>query len=163
MATSLEKECRDLELFHKKLRDSDWQRSSPPTNEYNCIAFALGINNQRWQPEPEFGDHWPEGIPTTNSVESWIALFEKYGYVRCGDGNFEEGYAKIVIYADDEYPNHVAKLKSSGVWHSKMGNLADIHHPLDALSYGHRKFFLRQKLPGKKPSKKAQRLGRRTK
>ncbi len=157
MDTLSEGEKLELQLLHKNLRNASWEKRSNRTPEYNCIAFVLGIQNQRWQPEPLHGDYWPEGIPQSNTDDAWIALFERFKFVRCSDGNFEDGYEKIVIYADDESPTHVAKLISRGIWHSKMGNLADIIHPIDALNYGEPRFFLKRSLPAKRPSRAAQR------
>lgn len=153
-------ERQDLELRHHGLRTVHWEIKSKRTLDYNCISFALGIEDRRWTPEPQIGDCWPDDIPQKNTTEAWLALFEKFSFVRCNDENFEVGYEKIAIYIDreDETPSHVAKLKDDGVWHSKMGTLQDITHPLRSLSYGEPMYFLKRKNSSiKRPNRKTQR------
>jgi hypothetical protein len=162
MDTSRDRRRDFIEFRHPGLRDVTWSIESCRTNAYNCIAFALGFTNQRWQPDPRFGDHWPRDIPQEDTEEAWIALFEKFGFIRCADGNFEAEAEKIAIYADSDGATHVAKLVSPGVWHSKMGNEEDVYHPLAALKYGCPKYFFRRpRKPKQPPSRTAQKRAKR--
>ncbi|MGA2232579.1 MAG: hypothetical protein ABSH22_16910 [Tepidisphaeraceae bacterium] len=146
-----------IQSLHPGLRDVSWDIKSSRDIKYNCIAFALGIENQRWQPGPNRGDYWPRGIPQDDTDAAWLAMFQKQGFSRCDNGNHEDGFDKLAIYADVEGPTHVARQVSQGVWHSKMGHLHDIIHPLHALKYGRPKYFLKRSKSGPhRPSKFAQ-------
>src|SRR5579884_3026286 len=128
MGTSQGRLSPTLLVYHPKLLHAVADEISPATKDYNCIAFALGITNQRWQPEPESGDYWPPDVPQEDTLEAWLALFEKYKFIRCNDGNYESGFEKIVIYTHDGQPLHVARLTPLGKWQSKMGHCEDIFH-----------------------------------
>ena len=64
-----------------------------------------------------------------------VDLFLAAGYELCGDGNLEDGYEKIAIYAKDGEPTHAARQLGDGRWTSKLGKYEDIEHDsLDALN-----------------------------
>jgi len=131
---------------------------SPPTDEYNCIAFAVGDRARRWDP---YGHpltsgrkpYWPAGCSRDMSPEAIISVFEREGYEPCKDGALEQGYKKVALYVkvnDGQVEvMHVALLERktrNGWWKSKLGIDADIVHTLEALSqgeYGEPRLFLR--------------------
>jgi hypothetical protein len=69
-----------------KLPADGAEKTSDPTPQYNCIAWAAEKDQHRWwQPiKEESWDHWPEGVPDDYSFESFVILFEKMGYEKCG-------------------------------------------------------------------------------
>ena len=83
---------------------------------------------------------WGEGVPHVDTVEAWIAVFEREGYRVCRSSEPEAGYEKVALFATEEdAPTHVARQLPSGRWTSKLGKLEDIEHDLGDLaesSYG---------------------------
>jgi len=78
-----------------------------------------------------------------------VALFATLGYEDCDGEEFEDGFEKIVIFADaNGTPTHVARQVASGSWTSKLGPLEDIRHSLRGLlggPYGHIVRFMRRR------------------
>jgi hypothetical protein len=66
-------------------------------------------------------------------VPAFVQAFGTVGYVRCKNGNYEEGFEKIAIYASKDakrklVPEHAARQLVDGRWTSKMGLDEDIEH-----------------------------------
>ncbi len=121
---------------------------SPESREYNCIAWAAGINDRHLWPEDEDSE-WPAELPQEESVESFIAYFESLGYQRCDVPAFEQGFEKIVIFADECGPTHASRQLPTGRWASKMGrDGVDIEHDglncIEGDRYGEARLFLRR-------------------
>lgn len=139
----------DLRRLFPGLQSSAYQRTSPPTSDYNCIAWAAGDYRQWWEPDPYNLMYWPEGVPRQASMSAYVAAFAAVGYERCQDGNFEAGIEKVAIYSTKGVPLHAARQLESGLWTSKLGELDDISHSLEALEgqrYGKPTQFLRRKI-----------------
>lgn len=123
------------------------QITSDPTAEYNCIAWAAGVEDEWWSHLP--GYKWP----TTRSplVSSLIRVFETLGYhLDATDlpGSLETGYEKVAIYASGELWTHAAKQLPSGRWASKLGVEEDIRHDsaecLQGTMYGQIHCYMRR-------------------
>ena len=119
--------------------------TSPPTKEYNCIAWAAGDDKRFWWP---LGGYWPPAAPRETSLEAFLKVFSNLGYEKCATGDLEEGYRKVAIYAKDGIPTHAARQLDDGKWTSKLGKEVDVEH--DALmlpvpNYGLPVVFLRRK------------------
>ena len=75
---------------------------------------------------------WPKGVPKKTTVSAFEKAFNTLGYVRCLNGNLEDGYEKIVLYAKIKKrltePTHAARQLKCGRWTSKLGPLEDIEH-----------------------------------
>ena len=100
--------------------------------EYNCIAWAAGDKTQQWWPS-EYG-YWPEGASRETTVEAFMEAYSTLGYIECEDGDYEPGYERIAIFADDaNVPRHAAKQVNPEHWTSECGDMWDISHPLPAL------------------------------
>lgn len=109
---------------------------SEPTNRYNCIAWAYGLDTCRYWPNLYSYD-WPTGISNTETIESFIELFSSIGYDQCENGELEEGYLKIAIYADNNgVPTHAARQLPNGNWTSKCGENIDIEHTIIGMANG---------------------------
>jgi hypothetical protein len=55
--------------------------------------------------------------------------FATLGYTRCDRRDFEFGFQKVAIYANDGGATHMARQRFfSNVWLSKLGDLEDIVH-----------------------------------
>jgi hypothetical protein len=127
--------------------------TSEPDTSYNCIAYACGITNKKYWPtfDPDF--YWPPDLPKTETIETFVRLFENRGYQRVSDGSkgkYKEGFEKVAIYASrGGTPKHAALQKGPNRWASKLGNWYDIEHTIDAVSsgdYGEIVVFLERKL-----------------
>lgn len=136
-----------------------YSRTSSPTIEYNCFAWALGDNTHWWEPDPLGFFYWPPNLPRIFSVQSYVRACELHGFRTCNDGAVEPGFQKIVIYTLSGHFTHAARQLPDGRWTSKLGQGDDIAHLLDAFDgsdYGMPTVFLRraetaQALPGASP------------
>jgi hypothetical protein len=109
---------------------------SEATEKYNCIAWAYGENTRRLWPNL-YSYEWPDGITNTETIDSFKELFSSRGYVECNAGDFEEGYLKIAIYANNlGVPKHAARQLPNGHWTSKCGPYIDIEHTIEGMTNG---------------------------
>ncbi len=137
----------DLTSAFPDLEAHGYQRTSPETSTYNCIAWAAGENWRWWWPHALA--YWPEGVPQEATLDAFCEAYMTLGYEECSDGNLEAGYEKVAIYCLGGKPTHAARQLPDGNWTSKLGMSHDISHPLRALngpSYGEPVAFLRRKL-----------------
>ncbi|MFY9951433.1 MAG: hypothetical protein WAK27_22220 [Candidatus Sulfotelmatobacter sp.] len=131
-----------------------YRDTSDETAAYNCLAWALGINWTRYDPEPKCaGYYWFPGLPRKWDEVTLRLLFEKHNYSVSDNSEVEPGYEKVVFYSDDEgVPQHFARQLPNGKWTSKVGDLNDIEHDsLDCLIspiYGAPGLVLKRKLQG---------------
>lgn len=105
--------------------------TSPPVKEYNCVAWASGINNKRI----DFYRNEMGEIDDDQSCTRYIEHFKTLGYVECENSDFEKGFEKIALYEDRRGDfTHVALQLEETKWTSKLGYLEDIEHlTLEAL------------------------------
>lgn len=108
-----------------RLTADNHRRTSPPTPEYNCIAWSAGDTERWWQP----GLYWPvEVSPDDYGVSVLIRAFQSLGYETCEDGNQELGFEKVALYGSSSFYTHAAKQLPDGRWTSKLGKAEDIEH-----------------------------------
>jgi hypothetical protein len=139
-----------LEVLFPRLHNSSYQITSPPTETYNCIAWAAGDDNRWWWPDQAKLRYWPTGVPRLETIAVFLQAYATLGYIPCQDGTFEMGFEKIALYADDDGPQHAARQLSNGRWTSKLGELEDIEHDLYALEdsdYGTVVAFMKRTIP----------------
>lgn len=133
-----------LEFSHPGFPNSTDEKlkyHSPKTKEYNCIAFALGIQDKWIDPEtqePLIGTkpYWPSLISRDRSLNAFIKLFESYGFQKCEHSAIEEEYLKIAIYIKESKVTHAARQLDTGMWVSKLGMSVDCIHSLPAINNG---------------------------
>lgn len=132
------------------LKETDYQKTSEPSEDYNCIAWALQDNSKRWDPDEMNQWYWPPGVPRAVEMEALRAAFRTEGFEDCDDGSLEDGIEKIALYAtSNEKPTHAARQLENGKWTSKLGDYEDIEHEtLDCLN-GERNWFGRIQCYGK--------------
>jgi hypothetical protein len=141
------------EWFPRLVKDS-YRKTSDATEDYNCIAWAGGDSERKWDPNDTDGRYWRTDLPRDYEVETFVKLFKlEGGYEPCENGEPEEGFEKIAIYVGlDKEVKHAARQQPSGEWTSKCGDLEDIEHALSVLEgggYGWVKKFLKR--PALKP------------
>jgi hypothetical protein len=147
--TSIEK----IEIVHfPALRGGQgYKDTSDPTIDYNCLAWALGINWTRYDPLPHCaGYFWFPGVEREWNEKTIRKIFENHGYAICDSYDLEQGYEKVVFYIDEGgEPQHFARQLENGKWTSKLGELNDIEHDtLESLvcpDYGKPKLVLKRK------------------
>jgi hypothetical protein len=120
--------------------------TSPATSNYNCIAWAVHIQDDWWWP---FGtpmgsskeSFWPRLVPKKITIKAFIKAFETKGFRHIPNRNSspEVGFEKIAIYSLGTKPTHAARQLPDGTWTHKLGSDIDITANLSALegtSYG---------------------------
>lgn len=126
---------RDLEEAFPRLRNTGYIVTSPPTPDYNCIAWATHDTERWWEPDPFGLYYWPEDAPRSISLEAFVAAFSTKGFSLCDSRLAEPGYEKIAIYVDARgQPTHAARQLPTGRWTSKLGKCEDIEHELEGLA-----------------------------
>jgi hypothetical protein len=123
--------------------------ASPPTPTYNCIAWALGIDDRWWWPQ-NADAYWPPACPEEVTIIAFQAAFAVCGFEPCENGRLKNGYEKIALYAKGDLPTHAARQLRSGRWSSKCGQNVDIEHKLRELEgekYGQVVMYFRRPWP----------------
>jgi hypothetical protein len=113
------------------LRPEDYVVTSAEDPDYNCIAHAAGRSDAPWWPVEEGteGVFWPEGVAREETLDCFISAFRIVGYEPCASLGPEDGFEKVVLYADGNgVPSHAARQLPSGAWSSKLGDWEDIEH-----------------------------------
>jgi len=118
-------------------RISSFRVTSPPSRDYNCIAWAAGDTRHWWWPDVDADDDtlfWPPGVPLEETVDAFVAAFATLGYTPCSRDEAEAGFEKAALFARAGVPTHAARQLPSGRWTSKSGLREDIEHDLHAVS-----------------------------
>lgn len=112
-------------------KDPNFRITSDSTPAYNCIGWALGMNDVwvgLYHPTNYAWTWWPESVPCNENRDSLISLFEYFGFSKCADSTIEADYDKVALYADEEGWTHAARVIGDNIFHSKIGTAWDIHH-----------------------------------
>jgi len=148
--------------FPKLEKDILFDITSPQTDEYNCIAWAMGFNDRWVDCWPEVEGHWWPPIEVCDlKPESLVKAFEYVNFVKCKDCDSEDGFEKVALYMLDDGINpetgnhepiwtHASRVLSDKECHSKMGQSFDVHHSngdiFEGSCYGHIYAFMKRKL-----------------
>ncbi|MER8661888.1 hypothetical protein NKH34_12180 [Mesorhizobium sp. M1148] len=135
----------DLLRWFPNLKNEYYNRTSDPTFNYNCFAWAAGISNARWDPAPMFNCWWPPNLERKATKKTIKKLYELAGFNVCKNGDPEVGYEKIAIYFVGDKASHAARLLPDGYWTSKIGDADDISHTLKGLEgtrYGEVRIYM---------------------
>jgi len=97
------------EALWPHLRSEGYAVTSPQTWNYNCIALAAGMESEWWWPDPYGDAAWPRGVSREETLEAFAAAFATLGYTICQNGELEQGYEKVAIYAQNGVPTHAAR------------------------------------------------------
>jgi hypothetical protein len=136
----------------------DWDSASDPSEDYNCMGFAMGpvMGLQRWWSPPNAPDviqnprdYWPENIvDDSEGIDAFIEAAKTRGFERCDDGKWENDVEKIVLLHRDGVFTHASLLISPNLWKSKFGPLSDFPHTLEQISgyteYGDGREFMKR-------------------
>ncbi len=112
-----------------KILAEGYRVTSPKTNQYNCIAWAIEIDSKWFWPDQMGQFYWPSDIPREATLQNFELLYKKYGYEVCDNSLAENGYLKIIVYVDSlGKPTHASRQLLTGKWTSKLGQSQDIEH-----------------------------------
>lgn len=109
-----------------RLTATNHRITSPPSTDYNGIAWSAGDTHHWWQP----GVYWPISVPPDDFGISILELaFAALGFTDCGpNDSLETGFEKVALYGSVEFYTHAAKQLATGKWTSKLGRDVDIEH-----------------------------------
>ncbi len=108
-----------------RLTEQNHRITSPPSLDYNCIAWSAGDTEHWWQP----GVYWP--IATVEGEFGLWTLeqaFLSLGFEDCDDGGLEPDHEKVALYGASLFYTHAARQLPDGKWTSKLGRSEDIEH-----------------------------------
>jgi hypothetical protein len=136
----------------------NWTCASKRTRKYNCFAFAVGDETQRWEP---YGYHWPKGAKKGYALDCLVEACRTEGFELCADGSLLEDREKIAIYTNDQSGFvHAARQEPDGRWKSKLGDEEDIVHEtpesLSSDTYGRPRCFMERARKPKLEEKEAE-------
>ena len=138
----------DIESRFPKLKSTGYKVTSPCDKRYNCFAWAAGVSESWWDPDPIFSySFWPPGVTRAYSIPAYRVAYESLGYKECASLDLEHGFQKVVIFSKGDTPTHAARQLESGLWTSKLGPNVDITHELESLAgdlYGKVAYILKK-------------------
>ncbi len=123
-----------LERFFPNLAGTGYVLTSPADTIYNCIAWAAGVSNDWWWPDPMGVSFWPASVRREETIAAFREAFQSLGYVPSADDSLEPGFEKVALYALAGAPKHAARQLPNGRWTSKLGELEDVEHLLNGLT-----------------------------
>ena len=133
--------------YFPRLASEEFKIVGPHTKRYNCIAFAAGDTNSRWDDDDDFG-YWPESATRSASIDSLKEVFAAIGFEQCAGSGVEPGFEKVALYEQQGQWTHAAKQTPNGTWRSKMGDGPVIEHlnpeSLAGGPYGHPTIYMRK-------------------
>jgi len=117
-------------VFPDLANDVNFKILSECTDEYNCIAWAMGYTDRWVDPYIGAGHWWPMGVDRNAKPETLVAAFQAEGFEISDDCNIEEGYSKVVLYKKRgvEEWTHAARIVTSDIEYSKFGRAWDGQH-----------------------------------
>lgn len=123
-------------VFPDLANDVNFKILSECTDEYNCIAWAMGYTDRWVDPYIGAGHWWPMGVARNDKPETLIAAFKAEGFEMSEDIYPEEGYSKVVLYKKmgAEEWTHAARIVTIDIEYSKFGRAWDGLHSHDVLS-----------------------------
>ncbi len=77
-----------------RLRNEPFQVKSCRTVKYNCIAYAMGDEENVCWPGVKY---LPGRVPKDDSLPAFIGAFANLGYECCNEGGVEPGFEKVVL------------------------------------------------------------------
>ena len=138
---SLTNRLRLIAVFPQLDKDPHFEILSPENPNYNCIAWAMGLDDRRMDPTaigPQYD--WPKNLPIlcpdALHPDNLIKAFMAKGFVITQDFQYEEGCEKVFLYKHPKQQIflHASKLIANGVEYSKFGESFDGTHSSGSLT-----------------------------
>src|SRR3989338_4893773 len=128
-----------LEQIFPNLASAGYKITSPATEEYNCIAWAINKVDTVFWPDTLDLFSWPDTLPREEDLGVVSSFFRSHGYEDCTNTTLEKGFQKIALYVtDNDKFTHVARQLHDGNWTSKIAEHEDITHNSLAALVGNR-------------------------
>ena len=165
MLNSDENRNKIIKSFPKLVGDKDFKIVGDQSPNYNCFAWAANHKDTIWQPMriglrplhilDGVSFDWPFDAAEDTKLSTMIMIFSKLGYKECSDGEYEEGFRKVVLYGTEEEVTHAGRQlvngKEKGKWTSKLGLSFEIIHgdptTIEGKDYGLVISYLRMPFP----------------
>lgn len=106
---------------------------SPQSKLYNCVAWALDDETKWWWPDSMGNYYWPPGATRHETIAAFVEMFGLFGFVPSVSRAPTKNIDRLALYARGGIPTHVARQLPNGKWTSKLGNVEDLEHTLEAL------------------------------
>lgn len=100
---------------------------------YNCVAFALEIEDTWWWPDKMQIGYWPEGIDREETVDAFLAAFATRGFVPTTRVEYDPTISRLALFCKNGKPMHICREVGSDRWVSKLGRAEDVEHDLKGL------------------------------
>lgn len=134
MATS--NPISEIELRFPLLKKIGYTVTSPCTQSYNCIAWAVGDNSRWWWPDANLIYYWPKSVPRSSDLRCFTLMLNTFGYSVCYSKSVENNFQKIALYGHGTNVTHASRQLPNGKWTSKLGSNHDIEHTYEGLDMG---------------------------
>ena len=110
------------DAFGAKLEhDGNFHLTSPFTYLYNCIAYAMGMED-RWVDSANLPWHWWPPVHKDMDDTDLVEAFRFFGFEECGmDDSIDPDYDKVALYRNADGWTHAARVVDNGIYHSKFG------------------------------------------
>ena len=99
-----------INWFPALRKDPNFEITSDCTPAYNCIGWALGMNDVWvgiYNPANYAWSWWPKEVRCDENKESLVELFLYFGF-EISDNNLpEDGYDKVALYADLSWKTYI--------------------------------------------------------
>lgn len=117
------------DVFGERLEhDSHFMLTSPTSYLYNCIAYALGMQD-RWVDHADLPWHWWPPVSKGSNETDLIEAFQYFGFEPCGMDDVPDAqYDKVALYHNAGGWTHAARIVDKGIYHSKFGASYDGTH-----------------------------------
>lgn len=163
MASCIEIKEAFYSPFPRLRGDKLFKITSPETDRYNCIAWAMGFDDRWVDCCPHIEGHWwpPIGVCDL-APNSLLKAFEYMKFTKCEGCASEDGYEKVALYMIDtnfetgeKGPiwTHASRVLSEFECHSKRGASFDIHHRngdvFEGSSYGSIYAYMKRRISDK--------------
>ena len=106
----------------------NFQQNSDPDPKYNCIGWALGLNNLFVASDNVPWHWWPEGVSRDFSENALLDCFKCFGFLECEDATTEPLFDKVALYSLNGKWTHAARIIDIDRYHSKFGYNVDGYH-----------------------------------
>lgn len=117
------------DVFGDRLeKDANFVLTSPASYLYNCIAYAMGLED-RWIDCANLPWHWWPPVSKGETDSDLVEVFRYFGFEACGmDDTLDEQYDKVALYHNAGVWTHAARVVGNGKYHSKFGASYDGTH-----------------------------------
>lgn len=117
------------DAFGEKLElDGNFVLKSSDTYQYNCIAYAMGMQD-RWIDSEDLPWHWWPPVKKGQNDSDLVEAFKYFGFEECGmDDSIDIKYDKVALYHNAKGWTHAARVVDDGLYHSKFGASYDGTH-----------------------------------